>query len=506
MPDAPPPDKPGAARREPIRGLPTGGVALWLVPVLVTLAITLPKAWQGEFSVDTGWYGAIAHQGFTNAIESAGGSLWRLEHADGQPFFNKPPLGLWLGGLFLAPLGKTVVAARLGAVLGACCCVLLTTAIGRRLGGARMGMFAGLFCATSIEFVRHARSFSLDIWLALFLLGALACAIEAERRARRDSGRAGAWVLTAGGCIGLALMVKPLIGLLAVPAIGAWLVWMGRARLTLWLFPALLASVLVAGPWHLAMWLTDGEGFSSTYFGAQIGSRLGGSGEAAGVIRANEGASSPWYYLVVVATKGWPWIPLVLLALVATLRGKFADNERSAMRLVLVWTVLWLVALSLVGDKRPRYMLPVYPVWALAAAVWFVRLAPEALQRAGDRAAALSAPVALGVGILVSILPIRVHGDRSEQWDGLFDWMRQQRVEPDRVWSGGFEGAQAARVYMEFGWWARIPEARDGPGGSPEPGDVILYFADEAARPGGGEVVVFEQGKVIVSRVGEPAD
>ena len=103
---------------------------MYVVPAAILLAITLPHLGQGDFRTDTGWYSAISlssvrHWGDAHGIRD----LLTLQAEPGKPFFNKPPLALWIHGVVLHMFGVSLEAARLPTVLAACLCVVLTVAI-----------------------------------------------------------------------------------------------------------------------------------------------------------------------------------------------------------------------------------------------------------------------------------------------------------------------------------------------------------------------------------------
>ena len=57
-------------------------------PMLVALAVCVPKLWQGDFTVDTGWYAALAlqaYRGISEAGLAAYRSLQRAAEAAAAP-------------------------------------------------------------------------------------------------------------------------------------------------------------------------------------------------------------------------------------------------------------------------------------------------------------------------------------------------------------------------------------------------------------------------------------
>ncbi len=124
--------------------------------------------------------------------------------------------------------------------------------------------------------------------------------------------------------------------------------------------------------------------------------------------------------------------------------------------------------------------------------------------------------VVVGCAVVVSVLPIRVHKAEPAQWVKLFEWVRGEgeRKETERrregekgkgaglVWQGAFQPLRGARLYLEFGWWPRPTRDRWGAiVARPPVGALLIYHRRDGLAPGPGEVVVFEEGDIKVTRL-----
>ncbi len=481
---------------------------LLLLPVILALCLILPKLHQGRFNVDTGWYAAIALQAWRSAAETGDWShLWTLRgygggDADALLYFNKPPLAFWIHGLFLWALGPTGLAARLPSAIAAAWTVLFTVGAASRLGGRRTALLAGIVLALTVEFTRHARAFSLDLWQAMFFMAAahLAAGAVAGGRPRRL-----AWV---GVPIGLALMTKPLVGLVPLGILAGWLVWTGRWRWCGWLAVAAAVAAAVALPWHLSMALTHGEAFTSAYFGREIAGRAAGSIEG-----LNDAAAGPLYYLAELPRQYWPWLVTAALAHLAWARAMVGPRAAAGapggrwrgdgMKLAVHWTIVWLALLSIFPDKRPRYLLPLYPMWAWMSAAWLLGDAPRWAAHARRAMERWAAPVLVAAAALITVLPVRLERVREEHYEALFAAM--EGLGAERLWEGGRpDGARGARVYLRTGHWPR--RARDQAGevvAEPPAGALVMYHEMDGWGPGEGETVVMQRGPITLSRVGQ---
>ncbi|MEX2219779.1 MAG: glycosyltransferase family 39 protein [Phycisphaerales bacterium] len=463
---------------------------VWLVPAVLLLAVALPHLDQGDFRGDAGWYSAIGVQAWRT------GSLWTIYADPGQAYFNKPPLAFWIHGLVLHLFGVSLVAARLPAVIAALGCVLLTVAITRELATRRAAVLAGVAMALSLEFFRRVREVSLDMWQLLFVLAALWLAAAAVKRGR-------GWLLVAAGVpLGLALLCKPLNGLLLIPILAAWMLWAGRARMLPWLLGTLGAAVAVAAPWHISMWATHGQDFLDQYFGAEIGERL--AANPAGPISGNP----PWFYLEKLGTLYWPWMIAVAIAAVHWLRGRPLSRGNLAGKLAVVWTVAWLAALTLYADRRDRYGLPLYAGLGMLAGLGLA--AAPAMRFPRRWMLRWLAPAFAAGAVAVAALPVRVHERNETHWPELYAWLRQtEHIEggfPD-LWQGAFGGHHGARLYLEFGRWPHPTRNRWNRFiADPPSGVLLIYHRRDGLAPGPTERILWRSSddELTVTRLDGP--
>jgi 4-amino-4-deoxy-L-arabinose transferase-like glycosyltransferase len=75
---------------------------LLLLPIAWLLAVTVPHLDQGDFRRDTGRYAAVG------LYMWSGGSLLQPHLNPETPYFNKPPLGLWIHGAVLKLFGVSL--------------------------------------------------------------------------------------------------------------------------------------------------------------------------------------------------------------------------------------------------------------------------------------------------------------------------------------------------------------------------------------------------------------
>lgn len=468
------------------------------LPLAVLLALTLPHLDQGDWRGDSGWYTALGLTGWRS------GQLLSL-HAGTQPYFNKPPLGLWIHGLFVHLLGVHISVARLPTILAASVCVLATTGIAARLAGRSAGACAGVVLATSIEFFRRTREVSLDMWHLAFIMLAAWGLIAMVSRQREGSGeRRPLWIALAVGVpVGMALLVKPLMALAAFPILGLWLLLSGRCdvkwRTMQGLGLAGITALAVALPWHLWMWHAHAAEFTSQYFGAEVGRRA--AGESVGGQRGQ----AWWFYLRQIVTAYWPWLPAVGAGCWVWARGRGDSGQRGALAFGIIWAGAWLVLLTWFPDRRDRYAVLIYPGLAIVSGTWLAALSAWWLRIAWRGARRWLMPVAGVGGIAFALAPVQVQSGPDRQWIEFHQWMESRRAEAGQwptLYDASFSGAPAARVMLLTGSWPIATSNRRGELVQvPPDGSVIAYHRRGGRQPGPNETIEFVSGDLTLTRL-----
>ena len=499
------PGRAGAVRLRRARAKFTLRVRWWLTPLVAFLAVTLPHLGDGDWMRgDTGWYVAIAKQAWDT------GSFWTLTGEPGEPYFNKPPLGFWLHGRFVHIMGANAIGARLPTVLIGACCVVMIAWLARVWSTRNAGLWAGVGLALTYEYFRRVREMSLDMWQLLWMLAALCLATRAVRAVGRPAAparepvgadeRRGEWMLACGLMVGLALLTKPLMGTVVLPVLAAWLAWDRDWRMLRWLGAGSVVALGVGASWHVSMWMTHGESFTSQYFGRQIADRAVGD-----AVVLDDQRTSPGFYMGLMLATTWPWVLFALLGIVTLARGAPLARDPRGARLALIWLVVWLMVLSVFPDRRPRYGVVLYPAVAWIGALWLTRWPWAWLRPIWRAAARLGAPVLACIGVAIAVVPLDVQRGPNPQWIAFDAWYRGAG-EPE-LWQGDFDGARGARLYLTYGRWPRAV-ANDSEAGRNAwaAGSLVIDHACDAgerwsASARSGEIV-FESGDLRVTRIG----
>lgn len=447
----------------------------YIAPCAVLLATWLPGCNQGWFRTDSHYYTAVSLQ----ALQGGFDTLWKL-HAGELPYLNKPPLAFWIHAAFLKLIGVSLVAVRFPALLAALGTVCATVYAVRQLSGWRVALLAGFILSVSVEFFRYTRAYSLDLWMVLFMMLAVAMVCRAVR-----TGRPGL-IVAAGLPIGLALMTKPFVGLIAPLLWSVWFASSGRARWLVHCAGAIAIALVVAAPWHVSMAIEYPGVFIDNYLMKQSVDRaVGPSGEPW------------WFYFRVLGETYWPWTATTVLSLVALARAGIQFRRQDARLIVLagLWCVVWLVALSLFGGKAGRYLAPVLPMLAVPSAVWLVRRPQTRKSRRIGAAFFRLGPMgAVAVSAVLLVAGLKVHEKRNPAWDDAAEILARNPGVP--VYCTGRAHSMSASLVLLGRPW---PVTWDG--AALLPPDSILVMHNEETPPAGSTELMNRNG-VMLRRIG----
>jgi len=287
---------------------------------------------------------------------------WLVPTMNYEPWYVKPPGVTWVTLPFYALLGPSEFAGRLPMALAAAATLLLTFGIGSRLGGARAGLLAAAILATTSKHFMFSRQLAGDVFLTTCLAAAAYAYVRWLGTGRRAWLHGGAVALAAGtlmkGPVALLLPAAPLLLHLRISRRDL----LPRLRP---LGPFALALALSA-PWFVYMAFAHGRPFLQTYFAEHHLARF--------FTTEFGGGRGPLFYVGAFFGDGLPWSLLAPLVLVFAWRERRADHSRL---LPLLWCGALLLVVMLSTGKRSVYLMPIWPAYAVAAAI--------TIDRAGER-------------------------------------------------------------------------------------------------------------------------
>ena len=314
-----------------------------LLAVLLAAAALLPLLGHKALADwDEGIYAEVSREFL--------GRNWLAPHWHFQPWFEKPPLGLWLTAIFFRVFAVNEFWARAGSAFASVGIVAAVHAFALRVRGTLAAWITTIILLTTFGFLRVARMGELD---SLLTLG---CVIGLVGLAKvRDGEHVGWYWFWIGFAI--AAMTKGAASvtlLLTLVVLLVWNRWSWRDLGWQFLGGLLIFAALVL-PWHLYMLHTFGRAFLDEYLGLHVITRA---------TSQMEGHQTRWrYYGKVLAAYTSPWLLLFPFAVWRQIR-------RRELREWLAFAAVVLIFFSAVATRSPKYIFPAYPALALLTGDW----------------------------------------------------------------------------------------------------------------------------------------
>lgn len=286
--------------------------------------------------------------------EIAQGNGWLTLHWAHQPWFEKPPLMMWITAGLFRLFGVSEFWARSVSAFSGIGLVITTYLVGAFAYSKRVGLFAALILLTCYHFLSFARFGTMEVMLTLFTY----LAIYGYLRLREGNQK---WWYLIWLCIALGLLTKGAGGLIAIAAILLTLVFDGGLKVAIksqqfW-FGCLLA-LLVVIPWHAVMYARYERAFIDEYVRYHVIARS---------ITTLEGHPSGYLYYIGKLVDGFfPWVLIVPFAIIAGV--KRAIKSESPSRALLITALLVFGVYTIIPTRRPWYIVAIYPALAILIA------------------------------------------------------------------------------------------------------------------------------------------
>jgi len=329
----------------------------WLALLVFTLALLILCVWGLNLT------GRDSPRVAGIAREMAITSDYLIPRLNGENFLEYPSLGYWPIALSLSMSKQPPdFLAFLPIVFLGTGTVLITYLIGKKLAGEKIGLMAGFILATMSSFITFHRHFRVDpslLFLTTLSLYGFVAGYQASKK------RLLFFSLFYLGMTG-AFLSKGIVGV-AIPAATAAVFLITKKDLKtigrLLLNPAMLLFILPIFLWVVSVWHLDGLDIFKEIIRQSIWRFSSSSADHA----------KPFYYYFTQAlTAPLPWT-ILLLVLVWYRWGPGPSKEPlpygSLLWFALVWLLTGLIGLSFASAKRPLYLGPLYPSFALLAAI-----------------------------------------------------------------------------------------------------------------------------------------
>lgn len=325
---------------------------------------------------------------------------WLVAEVRGRPYLNKPQLYFWSIAAASLPFGEvTETTAAVPSVLAAVATVAAVMVAARTLWGPSAAVLAGLVLVATPAHFELGNAILPDAMLTAWLTWALAAYLTAAH-----AGWPRRHVSLFYGCVAGALLTKGPVALLALlAAVVATACTDGRAGLArLRIGRGLGVLALAALPWAVPYYLrgraafAQGTAYDQYVRWVVFNSEAHGSSDILdrlGHLAFALPAFFPWTLALVVAALAW---------------RRTADPSR---RRLAFWTLTMWIAIGLSGTFRTRYLLPLYPAFALLVAAFVTTAERRSDRRLVGAALGATALVVVGASIVLVAFGHLIRGE-----------------------------------------------------------------------------------------------
>jgi len=276
-----------------------------------------------------------------------------------EPRYEKPPLPTWLTAISASIFGlDSLFGLRLPAAMSATFLVLTSYLLSIKLiVDKRLAFINSLVLASSFFVIFSGRNGQWDIFCHAFMLFAIYKLLQSFETPKPQWR---AW-LVAGIFLGLSFMSKGPVSFFALllPFLIAYGIVYKYRYFKAKVFPLITALLLFAGiglTWGIYIYLTD------TSAAKAIADKETLAWTARNV--------RPWYYYWSFFTQSGIWSFFALISLIYPFMIKRVTHKK-AYQFTWLWTLISLVLLSLIPEKKSRYLLPVLIPLALNTGFFF---------------------------------------------------------------------------------------------------------------------------------------
>lgn len=340
--------------------------------LVLFLAAVIAFAFQGSrglFESTEGRYAEAARE----MLETGN---WLVPQLDYHPHWTKPPVTYWAIAGGMALLGQNEWGVRLYNALAFIAIVWAVARLGTLLWDKRTGLAASLIYAVSPFAVYAASSVQTDVLLSLAQILVVVSYFEALKCPEAPAAQR--WVILLYLFAGIAFLIKGPPALLTPIVIAAYHFYRRRRRLPtvrLSSLPGIVCFVAVGLSWFLLV-VMESRGLLSYFLRNEVAARI---------FTAQAERNPQWYgpFVVYLPVLLFGLGPIAIMWVVLARRYRpiirwtsfkhlFLLNDRAAF--LILWLGAPVVVLSLVRSRLPLYLLPFFPVIALAMARTLVLL------------------------------------------------------------------------------------------------------------------------------------
>jgi 4-amino-4-deoxy-L-arabinose transferase-like glycosyltransferase len=283
---------------------------------------------------------------------------WWTVYLNGQPDFDKPPMFVWLEAISMAIFGVSDFAARFPSALLGFGGILLIYFIARELTASYWApVWAMMILFSTHTFMRFSMRAMTDAPFAFFFELAVFFYLVGLRRNR--------FFVLCGLAISFAVLMRSFLGLIPLGVIVAHLAISGRVHFlrSKYFIAGALVAIGLPLVWFISQYQTHGSRFLALHFSFTFDNLPLTNGK-----RAGQFGAGLFQYPLLLLESYWPWLPLMVIGLWTQTKKAIVDRD-STGGLLALWVLGVIAPFCLAQSKWLRYILPVFPAFAILSAI-----------------------------------------------------------------------------------------------------------------------------------------
>jgi 4-amino-4-deoxy-L-arabinose transferase-like glycosyltransferase len=292
------------------------------------------------------------------------GDYWTVRH-NGTHNPEFPPIFYWIEAASMKVLGVNDFAAKFPSPLFGVGTIMVTYFIAYELTGQIwLALLSMMVMMTTQYFMKYATHAMTDVTYTFFFSLAILFYIKAFRRPR--------FYWLCGLAVALGLLTRPFVGVLMLAIFFMHLLW-SRHRNLLWspyVLSGLALALLFPAIWYVIQYQLHGSrGLAgpSSLMVAQMT-----AGKTPDFLSLLRGLPK---YCTEMLKLYWPWLPFMLFGLIKQAGKAFRQRDLTAT-LLLAWIACVFIPFSLSSKQQLRYIMPIFPAFAILAAMPISRWIP----------------------------------------------------------------------------------------------------------------------------------
>jgi 4-amino-4-deoxy-L-arabinose transferase-like glycosyltransferase len=330
---------------------------------------------------------------FVTAREMVQNNNWLLPTMNGEPRIAKPPLPTWATALAMKISGTddNLAANRLPAGFAALLMVgFIYLTVNRMSGSRETGVYAAIVLSTSYMFMYMARKGTWDIFCHSFMLGAVWLYIVTFTSRKKKYLTS----ISAGVLMGLSWLSKGPVSFYALLLpflISHAVIYRQEYTGDLFRHFAVMALVCLAvsTAWPLYVY---------THMPAELHSIVKDESQA----WFSRHIKPFWYYLQFPAMSGI-WVFIILPMMWPSYAYKKIGKNKN-YQMLLLWTVIMVILLAVIPEKKDRYLLPVTIPMAVIVSYYLRYLVNAFKKEVLSRSDRLIINMYMALTVLISLL------------------------------------------------------------------------------------------------------